>query len=41
MDRRSMPNRWGLVAAKEETPATRGYVLAGARSLCVVEQATS
>ena len=25
-----------LVAAKEETPATRGYVLAGVRSLCVV-----
>jgi len=25
-----------FVAAKEETPATRGYVLAGVRSLCVV-----
>jgi hypothetical protein len=25
-----------FVAAKVETPATRGYVLAGARSLCVV-----
>jgi hypothetical protein len=27
-----------FVEAKEETPATRGYVLAGARSLCVVER---
>jgi len=25
-----------FVATKEETPATRGYVLAGVRSLCVV-----
>ena len=25
-----------FIAAKEETPATRGYVLAGVRSLCVV-----
>jgi len=25
-----------FIAAKEETPATRGYVLAGVRSLCAV-----
>jgi hypothetical protein len=26
-----------FIAAKEETPAARGYVLAGVRSLCLVE----